>query len=88
MQQLFCEPDDWLGPQVSSLVVRPDNLKMIVQARRSASTTPSGASRGGAELAPSGGHSASNPPFFSSERRSDHYPITVQPLATAQANSK
>jgi serine/threonine protein kinase len=45
MQQLLCEPEDRLGSQASSSVVRPNS--MIVQARRSAFTTPSGASRGG-----------------------------------------
>ena len=45
MQQLLCEPEDRLGSQASSSLVRPNS--MIVQARRSAFTTPSGASRGG-----------------------------------------
>ena len=62
MQQLLCEPEDRLGSQASSSVVRPNS--MIVQARRSALTTPSGASRGsdGAELikvGDAGRHSAS-----------------------------
>jgi protein-serine/threonine kinase len=41
MQQLLCEREDRLGSQASSSVVRPNS--MIVQARRSAFTTPSGA---------------------------------------------
>jgi protein-serine/threonine kinase len=45
MQQLLCEPEDRLGSQASSSVVRPNS--MIVQARRSALITPSGATRGG-----------------------------------------
>ena len=45
MQQLLCEPEDRLGSQASSSVVRPNS--MIVQARRSAFITPSGATRGG-----------------------------------------
>jgi len=45
MQQLLCEPEYRLGSQASSSVVRPNS--MIVQARRSAFTTPLGASRGG-----------------------------------------
>ncbi|KAI9511137.1 hypothetical protein F5148DRAFT_975586 [Russula earlei] len=60
MQQLLCEPEDRLGSQTSSSVVRPDS--MIVQARRnSALITPSGASRAGdgAELIKATAH-----PFF------------------------
>jgi serine/threonine protein kinase len=45
MQQLLCEPEDRLGSQTSSSVVRPNS--MIVQARRSAFTTPSGVTGGG-----------------------------------------
>ncbi|KAI0000573.1 kinase-like protein [Russula vinacea] len=45
MQQLLCEPEDRLGSQTSSSVARPNS--MIVQARRSAFTTPSGVTRGG-----------------------------------------
>jgi hypothetical protein len=45
MQQLLCEPEDRLGSQASSSVVRPNS--MIVQARRSALITSSGATRGG-----------------------------------------
>lgn len=45
MQQLLCEPEDRLGSQASSSVVRPNS--MIVQARRSALVTSSGATRGG-----------------------------------------
>jgi protein-serine/threonine kinase len=50
MQQLLCEPEDRLGSQSSSSVVRPNS--MIVQARRSAFTTHSGVTRGedGAEV--------------------------------------
>jgi len=45
MQQLLCEPEDRLGSQASSSVVRPNS--MIMQARRSALITSSGATRGG-----------------------------------------
>jgi hypothetical protein len=45
MQQLLCEPEDRLGSQASSSVVRPNS--MIVRARRSALITPSGANGGG-----------------------------------------
>ena len=45
MQQLLCEPEDRLGSQTSSSVARPNSV--IVQARRSAFTTPSGVTRGG-----------------------------------------
>jgi hypothetical protein len=45
MQQLLCESEDRLGSQASSSVVRPNS--MIVQARRSALITSSGATRGG-----------------------------------------
>src|SRR6266851_86346 len=45
MQQSHCEPEDRLGSQASSSVVCPNS--MIVQARRSAPITPSGATRGG-----------------------------------------
>ena|SRR6267142_1652158 len=45
MQQLLCESEDRLGSQASSSVVRPNS--MIVQARRSALITPSGATRAG-----------------------------------------
>jgi hypothetical protein len=45
MQQLLCESEDRLGSQASSSVVRPNS--MIVQARRSALITPSGATRVG-----------------------------------------
>ncbi len=50
MQQLLCEPEDRLGSQTSTSVTRPNS--MIVQARRSAFITPSGATRSvdGAEL--------------------------------------
>ncbi|KAH9978983.1 kinase-like domain-containing protein [Lactifluus volemus] len=43
MQQLLCEPEDRLGSQTSSSVVRPNS--MIVQARRNGFITPSGATR-------------------------------------------
>jgi protein-serine/threonine kinase len=45
MQLLLCEPEDRLGSQASSSVVRPNS--MIVQARRSALVASSGATRGG-----------------------------------------
>jgi protein-serine/threonine kinase len=50
MQQLLCEPEDRLGSQTSTSVSRPNS--MIVQARRSALITTSGATRSvdGAEL--------------------------------------
>jgi protein-serine/threonine kinase len=50
MQQLLCEPEDRLGSQTSTSVTRPNS--MIVQARRSAFITSSGATRSvdGAEL--------------------------------------
>ena len=50
MQQLLCEPEDRLGSQTSTSVTRPNS--MIVQARRSALITPSGATHSidGAEL--------------------------------------
>ena len=50
MQLLLCEPEDRLGSQTSTSVTRPNS--MIVQARRSAFITPSGATRSvdGAEL--------------------------------------
>jgi hypothetical protein len=50
MQLLLCEPEDRLGSQTSTSVTRPNS--MIVQARRSALITPSGATRSvdGAEL--------------------------------------
>ncbi|KAI0256317.1 hypothetical protein BJV78DRAFT_455348 [Lactifluus subvellereus] len=43
MQQLLCEPEDRLGSQASSSVVRPNS--MIVQARRNAFISPSGTTR-------------------------------------------
>ena len=50
MQLLLCEPEDRLGSQTSTSVTRPNS--MVVQARRSAFITPSGATRSvdGAEL--------------------------------------
>ena len=44
-QRLLCEPEDRLGPQRLSSVVRPNS--MIMEARRSDFTAPSGATRGG-----------------------------------------
>ena len=51
MQQLLCEPEDRLGSEASSSVLRPDSL--VVQARRSGFIAPdmlSGRSADGAEL--------------------------------------